>query len=272
MKKLIGLLAGFALATGLIGAGVGAQFTGQVSAQENINVGTFGCEISTTTEGAQVIKTNTNMDTVWFNVPKLMKSDASSAPLDFTVTSTGDIPVVLQIAEVSVLPSPFNDLFVNPGDQTLNAKGEIHTYHGGIGWPELTNTDLGKVAAVAYVVNCVEKGVQNGTLPKTTVSFSSSGGPGNLNDTWSGTNFIPGATLKLLEYRFGAPTVQDLIPYYAGPVLGDGTFTAVFNGAEDCTPTPEAGPALHVDAPVIVWASDGTRSAIGTGIVLCSKF
>ena len=46
LRKIAALLAAAGLAVGLIGGGVGAQFTGQVSAQENLNVGTFGCLIT----------------------------------------------------------------------------------------------------------------------------------------------------------------------------------------------------------------------------------
>ena len=45
IRKFAGLAAGFALAVGLIGAGVGAQFTDQVTANQNINVGNFQCMI-----------------------------------------------------------------------------------------------------------------------------------------------------------------------------------------------------------------------------------
>jgi predicted ribosomally synthesized peptide with SipW-like signal peptide len=46
LRKIAVLLAAGGLAVGLIGGGVGAQFTDQVQAIQNINVGTFSCIIS----------------------------------------------------------------------------------------------------------------------------------------------------------------------------------------------------------------------------------
>ncbi len=54
IRKVVGLLAGFALAVGLIGAGVGASFTSSVTAQENIKVGTFQCMIVDAIPGATI--------------------------------------------------------------------------------------------------------------------------------------------------------------------------------------------------------------------------
>ena len=46
LRKIAGLAAAFSLAVGMIGTGVSAAFTDQVSAVQNIHVGTFGCSIS----------------------------------------------------------------------------------------------------------------------------------------------------------------------------------------------------------------------------------
>jgi hypothetical protein len=267
MKKLIGLLAGFALATGLIGAGVGAQFTGQVSAQENLNVGTFGCQISTTTQGVLVVTNSTTNDSLYYDAGTIDSSALGSRPLNFTVTTTGTIPVQLNIA-ATMLPTPFVDLLTIPVTPVVLSPTLLsYTFNAGISWPELTNTNLGQSASIAYVVNCTEVGAN----PVTTVAFSATGGTGYMNDTITGTGFLQNGPLTLLLYRFGSSTPQNL--GQAGVTAswnGTGGFTA--NYGDDCHPTPANGTASKVDMPVVVWASDGTRSAIGTGIIPCSKF
>src|ERR1035437_2467901 len=91
LRKLAGLAAGFALTVGLIGGGVSAAFTSTVSAIQNIHVGTFGCVI--TSPGLTAVD-----NTVTFNAPDIQSSAAGNSLFDFTVTSTGTIPVVLSIS------------------------------------------------------------------------------------------------------------------------------------------------------------------------------
>ena len=176
IRKIVGLLAGFALAVGLIGAGVGAQFTGQVSAQENLNVGTFGCKIIDNSAGTL----STDGTSLYYDAGTINSSIAGSMPMNFTVESTGTIPVVLNIA-ATPLPAPFVDLLSPTAPMTLTT-GESQVYTAGISWPELNDTNLGQSASVAYVVNCNEVGAN----PVTTVTFSATGGglnSGVMNDT-----------------------------------------------------------------------------------------
>ena len=137
-------IAGFGLS--LLGAGVGAVFTDSGSATENINVGTFGISVSSTTAGAVVVNGGNGVHTVTYSAPTIQSSAAGSAPLNFTVTSTGSASATVNVSCVMSGDPTFTDLFGAQAPVTLATSGSSHTYTGGISWPVLTNADLGQSA------------------------------------------------------------------------------------------------------------------------------
>jgi hypothetical protein len=149
MRKIAASLVAFGLTLGLLGAGISATFTDSATGTMTVSVGTFNIDLSTTTPGAVV-----NGGNVSFTAPTLQSSAAGSAPLAFTVTSTGSIPALIHVTATS--PSaPFTDLLGSVADFTL-AQGQTHVFDAGLSWPELFNGDLGKTATVTYTVSATQ--------------------------------------------------------------------------------------------------------------------
>jgi hypothetical protein len=149
-RKIPAGVAGLAAAATLIGLGAGAAFTDSATATHNISVGNFGCAISSTTPGIVP-----GPKAITLNTGPLMSSVAGTAPLAFTVTSTGNIPVRLHIAQ-TVPAAPFSSLLAAPADLTLNPATPTATYAAGLQWSELGMLDLGKVTSITYTATCSE--------------------------------------------------------------------------------------------------------------------
>jgi predicted ribosomally synthesized peptide with SipW-like signal peptide len=260
LRKIAGLAGAFALAAGMIGTGVSAAFTDQVSAVENIHVGTFSCAISSATG-------NVSGKTLTYNAPDITSSVASSAPFAFTVTNTGTIPAVLQLS-ATALAAPFSDILVTPVANVTLAGGVSTTYNAGIQWSELVKTDLGKSVSITYTVNCGEVGTP-------TVSFYSTnrgiyGGQDSIRFAGSGSGFTPGDTVGIVySAPFEGP--QDLASYWgliglSAPVVdASGSFTYWF--ADNCNPG-----GVGTNQPVTVTATDlghPATIATGTGTLAC---
>jgi len=154
LRKASVLLIVAGLAVGLIGPGISATFTDAVSAEQHINVGTFGCNISHATNGAVI---SADHKSVAYNAPDIMSSAPGSAPFTFTVSSTGSIPVVLQVTQTTPA-APFTSILGSPVADVVLNQGGTHDYAAGLQWPELTNTTLGMAVSISYSVSCGESG------------------------------------------------------------------------------------------------------------------
>ena len=146
LRKIAGLLAAGGLMVGLLGAGVGAQFTDSATASQNISVGTMGITISAP---GGVVSTDGHSVTV--SCPDVVSSAAGFCKIPITVTSTGTIPVTVSIHTTIKPLAPFNDW--QPGGAVGLGplhQGETAEMDGGFWWNALDNSVLGKTYTETY--------------------------------------------------------------------------------------------------------------------------
>jgi predicted ribosomally synthesized peptide with SipW-like signal peptide len=149
LRKFAGLLVVGGLAVGLIGGGVGAQFTDQVKADQNISVGTFGCDI-VAVNGATVDP----VKSVTYDAPTILNSAPGQLPFNFTVKNTGTIPALITVTP-TLLSSPWSVMGTLPLAQPL-AAGALYPVSTGVAWTVLSNADLGGAGSVVWTVSCVD--------------------------------------------------------------------------------------------------------------------
>jgi predicted ribosomally synthesized peptide with SipW-like signal peptide len=157
LRKVAGLLGAFGLAIGLVGGGVSAAWTDQVTAVEKVTVGNFTCQISAATPASPTTPRPviaTDRKSVTFTTATIMSSAAGSIPFGFTVRNYGTIPMVLTV-EMTPLVAPWSSILVDPvpPSATINANG-TKVYAAGIKWTELGNANIGQSVSITYTVHC----------------------------------------------------------------------------------------------------------------------
>jgi hypothetical protein len=191
LHKLAGLLAAFGLMLGLIGGGVGAVFQDQVTATENVNVGTFGCGIIDATPGASYGSYDAlgYPHTVAYTAPTINSSAAGSAPFFFTVRNTGSINERLSITAggpYGTLTTNFSAVPLAPASPIALAAGASQTFNTGIQWTVLSNGDLATSGSMVWTVTCGE------VPPPVTITS----GQQNFSSTgWAGWSCPAGSTI-----------------------------------------------------------------------------
>jgi hypothetical protein len=207
LRKVAGLLAAFGLTVGLIGGGVGAVFQDQVTATENINVGTFSCGITTATTGATLgaVDALGYAHTVSYTAPTIMSSAAGSAPFSFTVKNTGSIPDVLTVS-TSPASSPFS-IIGAPFAAVPLAAGASHPYNTGVSWAELSNANLGASGSVTWTVNCGEAAAAGNVIFDNTAASLPSNLPSYGPEAYSYTEWGGGATFAGTARKLSTATV-----------------------------------------------------------------
>jgi hypothetical protein len=258
IRKIAGLAAGFALAVGLIGNGVSAQWAKSVTAQENINVGSFGCAIVDWT-GAP---TNPDPRTaVTFTAPKIDSSAAGTAPFSFTVKNTGTVAQVLTVSSVITgLPAQFTDSLGTQSPIPL-AGGDSHAYAAGLTWTDLSSYTDGASGNIKYTVNCGEN------APAIIFDNHPSVLPSNLpsvgGEAYSFSEFGNGATFAGSARKLSTATVT-----MSSWACQAGDWTVPFGTAGACVTTPGATYSAPITFNVY---NVGVGNSVGTRIATVTQ-
>jgi hypothetical protein len=252
LRKVAGLLAGFGLVAGLIGSGVGAVFTDQVTAQENINVGTFGCGITTATDGAVFgdIDAGGYAHSVSYTAPTIMSS-TGSAPFSFTVKNTGVIPDQLTVS-TSPVSGPWS-IIGAPFAPVDLAAGAHHVYDTGVAWSDLSNADLGTSGTVTWTVTCGEQTIIfDNIAPVLPTNLPSWGAQAYSFNEWGGGVTFVGTARKL----------STAIVTMSSWACESGSWNVAYPAAGYCQTTPGATYNVPITFNVYDVNGDGTVGAL----------
>jgi hypothetical protein len=276
LRKVAGLLAAFGLTVGLIGGGVGATWTDQVTANQVLNIAPFSCAI-TAENGVGITPTHS----ITYTVPTIVHSTAGIAPFTFTVTNSGGVAMDLAV----VAPAAAAPFAITPLTWDLSAtnvaSGASRVASTGVSWTDLTGYAGTGPYTFTWTVNCNETAgaTAGATVTFTSVHYGSdfANTPG-ITFTGNLSGFNPGDIIDV-QYSWDSPACQswsptpcpfDLSTYtgygYAIPTA-DASGNATYSFSDNC----HDGVQFTTDQNVIVTASDKHgHVANGTGILACS--
>ena len=269
LRKVAGLLVAFGLMVGLLGSGVGAVFTDQVTAQEQINVGTFACKIVAPSDGTIA----PDGKSVSYTAPDILSSAPGSAPFNFTVKATGSIAAKLHISH-DPLPVPFTSIGDPVADVVLDA-GTTQLYNVGLAWGTLGAGNIGGSLTITYTVTCSDPTTFT-TFGSATVTESPLGtytivsnGPDPVYDPapeYGGialTDKNSGKPIGAVSFSFlSSGDVTGGAPRFSLPISTDGSSTVAFYAFLDAA---GCGGATDPPAPATTVSTSALTCAVNAG-------
>jgi hypothetical protein len=263
-KPLVGAVGLVAVAS-LIGLGAGAAYTDGATATQNVNVGLFGCALTSTDTNMQITNNGHTATLNWDSVNPITGSGASSRYSNITVNNTGSMPETVHWTEAtsgSIAWQPSGRMGYTIGlngnlmsTDLVLAPGTNHPYDSiGFQWAELANADLGTSATIAYTATC-------GEVPPLVAGNISFVGTANM------AFVAPPATTEV-----NCPDSMYLwISANANQWCGDGTFpvasTTAFPSIGQLSVTASGGAAVVAYTGKTATTFTGLTNVSGTGYV-----
>lgn len=178
-RKLVGVLACLGAGLGLIGGGVYATYQDSATAQENLAVGGFGCQINVIPDQYTPNTVTVSGNSVTIDNPPILQSNAHNDNYlaNITLTNTGNIPAVVHWSLKYNTPDSTDPLWMHNGgmidvggaptsidaqhpykNAPYLAAGDTSPQYGiGYMWSAaLDNRYPGQHFSVTYTANCDE--------------------------------------------------------------------------------------------------------------------